>query len=279
MSHEDERTSPPIDGQNPDELALAGSFNTEAELYEGFRLGYPSSLFDVITEHAELTPEARIVEIGSGTGQATLPLAQRGYDVTAVEPGSELAAITRRKLQPFPKVEVITGSFEEVDLPAENYDLVLAAMSLHWVRENLRFSKPHTLLKPGAHLAILYNWPLATDKMKPFYEALGVIAQRHDFPQGSFQPIEKEGLGIRPSIDTELFEEPSFFVQPVQHLFKPSHDYTGFLASLSAVLVLPEEQQHAFLGEADAFIEENFGERLVIPYASTLALTHKKSDS
>jgi hypothetical protein len=39
-----------------------------------------------------------VLEIGPGTGQATRSLLARGWRVVALEPGAELAAVTRRVL-------------------------------------------------------------------------------------------------------------------------------------------------------------------------------------
>ena len=61
---------------------------------------------------AQLPAQARLVEIGCGTGQATLPLAERGYAITCVELGERLAAAARRKLAAFPSVSVINANFE-----------------------------------------------------------------------------------------------------------------------------------------------------------------------
>ena len=55
----------------------------------------------------------RLREIGCGTGQATVPLAERGLKVTAIELGAELAAIARRRLAGFPAVDVVTSTFEK----------------------------------------------------------------------------------------------------------------------------------------------------------------------
>jgi hypothetical protein len=44
-------------------------------------------------------PGAKVLEIGCGTAQATVPLARRGYHVLCVELGDNLATIARGKLQ------------------------------------------------------------------------------------------------------------------------------------------------------------------------------------
>ncbi len=49
-----------------------------------------------LLELAEAPVGGRILEIGPGPGTLTLPLASRGFDVTAVEPGPRMAAMLRR---------------------------------------------------------------------------------------------------------------------------------------------------------------------------------------
>ena len=66
-------------------------------------------------------PKELFVEIGSGSGQLTLPIAAAGAQVIAVEVDRELAAGLRR-IAP-PRVEVVTGDILSLDLA----DLVLAA--------------------------------------------------------------------------------------------------------------------------------------------------------
>ena len=96
---------------------LRTTFSEAAELYDRMRPGYPRAVFEELAEFGRLGPGSRVLEIGCGTGQATLPLAQRGYRVTAVELGAELAAIARRKLASFPGVEVVVSAFEDWPAP------------------------------------------------------------------------------------------------------------------------------------------------------------------
>ena len=56
-------------------------------------------LAELIRREAQLPEGARILEIGCGTGQATLPLARRGYSILCVELGEGLAAAARRILE------------------------------------------------------------------------------------------------------------------------------------------------------------------------------------
>jgi 16S rRNA A1518/A1519 N6-dimethyltransferase RsmA/KsgA/DIM1 with predicted DNA glycosylase/AP lyase activity len=73
-------------------------FDEDAELYDRMRPDYPDDLFDDLAALAGLQRGSRVLELGCGTGQATLPLARRGFAVTAIELGPRLAEVARRKL-------------------------------------------------------------------------------------------------------------------------------------------------------------------------------------
>jgi protein-L-isoaspartate O-methyltransferase len=92
---------------------LRAVFNRAAEDYQRSRPVLPPGLFDDLVYLAGLRPGDRVIEIGSGTGQATVPLAERGLAVTAVELGAELAAVARRRVAGFPAVEVVTQALGE----------------------------------------------------------------------------------------------------------------------------------------------------------------------
>jgi predicted O-methyltransferase YrrM len=81
---------------------LRTTFEQLAELYDRARPTYPPQIFDDLGVIAQLSLSARVLEIGCGTGQGTLPLAQRGYAVTCVELGQQLAAVAQRNLASFP---------------------------------------------------------------------------------------------------------------------------------------------------------------------------------
>ena len=54
--------------------ALRRTFNEEPELYDRTRPGYPPGVFEDLAALAELSRGSRVLELGCGTGQATVPL-------------------------------------------------------------------------------------------------------------------------------------------------------------------------------------------------------------
>ncbi|MBV9281092.1 MAG: class I SAM-dependent methyltransferase, partial [Chloroflexi bacterium] len=132
-----------------DRLQLRRTFDQAAELYDRARPGYPRELFDDLTELAGIGPGCRVLEIGCGTGQATVPLAERGCQIVAVELGADMAAVARRNLARFASVTVVVSAFEDWPLPAGPFDAVVSATAFHWIDPAVRVTKAADALRPG----------------------------------------------------------------------------------------------------------------------------------
>jgi 16S rRNA A1518/A1519 N6-dimethyltransferase RsmA/KsgA/DIM1 with predicted DNA glycosylase/AP lyase activity len=108
-----------------------GSFDEVADLYGVARPGYSRALVDDLVELTGLRSGTRVLEIGCGTGQLTLPLAEQGASLTALELGENLARITLRKLARFDQCSVSVADFDLWPLPTESFDIVVAATAFH----------------------------------------------------------------------------------------------------------------------------------------------------
>ncbi|MFD0678343.1 MULTISPECIES: class I SAM-dependent methyltransferase [unclassified Paenibacillus] len=81
-----------------DNKKLRESFEQAANIYQQARPDYPEQMFDDLIHTANLNPGDHLLEVGCATGKATLPLAKRGFKITCVELGAELATIARQNL-------------------------------------------------------------------------------------------------------------------------------------------------------------------------------------
>ena len=138
-------------------------FDGVADLYDRSRPGYPDALVDEVLAFARLRPGDRVLEIGCGTGQATVPFASRGLRMVCLEPGPNLAELARKRLASFEAVEVRRKPFEKWPLEPEAFGLVIAARALHWVKPRVRYAKTARALRPGGTLAIFQNDMLPGD--------------------------------------------------------------------------------------------------------------------
>src|SRR6478672_7149813 len=72
------------------------AFGDVAALYERMRPSYPEALVDDLIGLAFDGQPSAALEIGAGTGKATVLFARRGVEVLALEPNAEMAAFARR---------------------------------------------------------------------------------------------------------------------------------------------------------------------------------------
>jgi SAM-dependent methyltransferase len=134
---------------------LRATFEQLPELYDRARPRYPPQVFDDVVALGRLPDAARVVEIGCGTGQATLALAERRYQITCVELGEQLAAVARRNLVGFPDVEVINADFETWQPRLSEFDAVLAFTAFHWIAPEVRYAKAASLLRDHGVLGVV----------------------------------------------------------------------------------------------------------------------------
>jgi SAM-dependent methyltransferase len=114
-------------------------------------------LIETVIAAAGLEAGDRILEIGSGSGKATVYFAELGCQILCLEPGANLAALAARKFSDFPDVRFETNRFENWETQERAFDLVMSAQAFHWVPEDIGYAKAAKALKPGGHLALFWN--------------------------------------------------------------------------------------------------------------------------
>src|SRR5882724_8014913 len=128
---------------------LKKTFDTVPTLYDSRRPGYPAALIKDILRLSRIPARGRILEIGCGTGQATKPFAGRGYHMTCLDIGTNLAAVASRKFHGYDNVTVIAEPFESWNPTTTTYHLAIAATSFHWLDPATRYTKVAQLLQHG----------------------------------------------------------------------------------------------------------------------------------
>ena len=138
---------------------LSNTFDTAVSLYEKMRPGYVDDIYRAIFEYVHIDENSRVVEVGTGSGQATLPMLKMGCELTSVEYGENFSELLRNKFKEYERFKVITGKFEDVNLENNTFDLVFSATAFHWVPEEIGYPKLHSILKDGGAFARFANRP------------------------------------------------------------------------------------------------------------------------
>jgi SAM-dependent methyltransferase len=243
-----------------DRERLRTTFGEDAARYHRARPTYPPQLFDHLTG-------PRILEIGPGTGQATLPLTALG-DVTAVELSPELAAVAR---QHAPKARLITANFDEWPLP-EPFDLVVSATAFHWLDPHTRMEKCAAALKPGGALAVISTHHIAGGTGQ-FFVDVQEIYERWD-------PATPPNLRLSPADDIPReFDESREFEPPVFHMFEweqayATEAYADLLLTYSNHIALPARDQ--LIADITHLIDTGYGGQVTKRYMTQLATATRR---
>ena len=136
------------------------SFGERAEMYDRRRPDYPDALVDDVLERTGRAPDdLRALEVGAGTGKATVQFARRGVAVAALEPSPAMAALARGHAAGFRRVNVIEAEFESWSPPADPFGLVFSAQAWHWIDPARRYRLARAALAAGGVLAAFWNRP------------------------------------------------------------------------------------------------------------------------
>ncbi len=229
---------------------LKTTFDEVAEIYDRARPSYPEQLFDDLVALADLQPGESLLEIGCGTGRTTLPLAERGFRITCVELGENLAAVARRNLAPFPEVHVVVAPFETWHPSGQTFDLIYAAVSWHWLDPDMRYFKAAELLKPGRSLAIIsggHAFPKDADRF--FFEIQDVYRELGMEPKGERwpPPLPEDVPDIREEIEgTGLFGDFQSRRYVWEKLYT-AEEYIALLNTFSGHIALePDKREYLY---------------------------------
>ena len=235
------------------------SFDAVAEYYDRYRAGYPDEVVGAVIAFSRLAAGTRVLEIGCGTGQLSVPLARHGVELTAVELGAHLAACAQKNLAGFPNARVEVAPFEDWPLPQRRFDAVVSASALHWVDPNVRFEKSAEALLPGGSLTIVHvhhviggtpgffedtqsyylKWGLSDD---PFFRPLAPAEVPTMFP-------ELEHLPQFSAVERHQFEIPRAH---------SAESYVGWLNTDSLILTLDEDSRRGFLHDIYQLIDSSY---------------------
>jgi SAM-dependent methyltransferase len=155
--------------------AAATGFARSADAYERARPGYPDGAVDWTAGF--LGGGRVVVDLAAGTGKLTRALADRGFEVVAVEPVTEMRALIARD----DRVRVLAGTAEAIPLGDGAADAVTVAQAFHWFDGPRALAEIARVLRPGGVLALLFNRRRMEDEIHARIHAL-LAPYRGDTP-------------------------------------------------------------------------------------------------
>ena len=243
---------------------LGWTFDTAVSNYDKMRPGYVDELYQAIFNYTPIDENSNVAEVGSGSGQATLPVLKTGCKLTAVEYGENFSELLKNKFKDFPKFSVVTGKFEEVTLDEGVFDLVFSATAFHWVPEKEGYEKVYRMLKKGGAFARFANRPRNCKNEPELGEEIQELYneyynKQHNIKSGTkkwFTEEDAKAISLIP--EKYGFTDIKYFLFHRERVFTAS-EYTKLLGTYSDHIAIEESIRKVFFSKIEDAINRHGG--------------------
>ena len=243
---------------------LGWTFDTAVSNYDKMRPGYVDEIYQAIFNYIPIDENSIVAEVGSGSGQATLPVLKTGCKLTAVEYGENFSELLKNKFKDFPKFSVVTGKFEEVSLEEDVFDLVFSATAFHWVPEKEGYEKVYRMLKKGGAFARFANRPRNCQNELELGEEIQALYneyynKQHNIKSGTkkwFTEEDAKAISLIP--EKYGFTDIKYFLFYRERVFTAS-EYTKLLGTYSDHIAIEESIRKVFFSKIEDAINRHGG--------------------
>jgi trans-aconitate methyltransferase len=251
------------------DTSLKITFDGAAALYN-VRPSYPKTIIDNIVMLSRLPESSKILEVGIGTGQITLPFAKRGYEVVGLELGPALAEQARKNLAAYPNVKIETIAFEDWQ-SQEKFALLLSAQALHWIETTVGLEKALTFLHDTGVIALV--WTL--DESHTYFQKEAEPIYDKFIPPQPHRPTPEEGYQRYKQALTDNLSFGDVLERSISWSQTYSkEDFLKLQNTFSNHLVLSEETRAQFHKELSKVIDLHGGTVLRL-YKTVLLLARR----
>lgn len=148
-----------------------------------------------------LPPGGSLLDVGAGTGRASLPFAARGYPVTAVECNPQMAAVLREEAAAAGlKVRLLEGSWPQMAPEAGHHDVALASHVVYDVADIEPFLRAlHGAARAGVVLEAGERHPWSG--LAEYYRVLHGLERPAGPTAQLLVEVVREVLGVSPQAE------------------------------------------------------------------------------
>lgn len=198
-------------------MKTAWDYTALAEAYLK-RPDYADSAIDAMLTPMNLPAGAAVCDVGAGVAHLTLMLAQRGYNLTAVEPNDNMRALGQKRTAELsaslPDIQPVSwyeGTGELSGQPDSTFSLVTFGSSFNVTDRQKALIETARILQPEGWFACMWNH---RDLKDPLQAALEAEIRRliPDYGYGTRREDQ-----TRPIRDSGLFGEISFVSGRIIH--------------------------------------------------------------
>jgi SAM-dependent methyltransferase len=132
-------------------------FSARVENYVKYRPSYPDEIVPLLQRKCGLRPDARIADIGSGTGLLAQLFLRFGCEVFGVEPNTEMREAGERLMAREPRFHSVRGRAEATGLAEASVDLVTAGQAFHWFERDAAKREFRRIVRPPGWVVLVWN--------------------------------------------------------------------------------------------------------------------------
>lgn len=233
------------------------------------RPAYAPSALKKMYAAVGLRADDTVCDIGAGVAHLTLPLAEYGCTVDAVEPNDAMRANGRERTAHLPRVSWYEGTGEATGRPSALYDLVTFGSSFNVCDRTKALQETHRLLKAGKFFACMWNH---RDLEDPVQRSIEDIIRKH---------ISSYGYGTRREDQRPVIEASG--------LFEGVHELDGHIQHAQSIEKTVEawrshatlhrqagESFNKIIREIEDFLKSLDTKEVSIPYTTRVWIAQKK---
>ncbi len=138
-------------------LTPTNRFSNRADNYFKYSPGYPQVITSFLEQQLGLQKDARIADIGSGTGLFAELLLQKGFKVICIEPDEEMRRAAQARLGHYSNFISRRHRAESTGLRSTSIDLITVAQAFHWLNPEDTRKEFQRVLKPGSYAILAWN--------------------------------------------------------------------------------------------------------------------------
>jgi SAM-dependent methyltransferase len=259
----------------------ARGFDAWAGEYDRFRPGYPEELFAMISERLGLPQRPLVVDLGAGTGRASLAMVELGWRVTAVEPGRAMLDIMRAAATDAGLlVSTVQAEAEATGLDPASADLVTAAQAFHWFEMDRALDEIARILRPGGGVALFWN--VRDGERSPFIADYAELLAKYaagGADTGRYEAVGRDETARAFERHAAAFEPPEQ-LRLHQDVQMTDEEFVGMAFTASYVRAgMPPETQDRFRIELAGLLGRhglNDGRPFVVPYRIELWIARRR---
>lgn len=132
-------------------------FKGTAWYYARYRWPYPAQIFPDVVEYYKLDGKGKLLDLGCGTGELTLPFAKYFEETIGVDPSADMLAEAKTKAEQegISDVRWIESKAEDIDPSLAPVRLTTAGVSFHWMNQPAVFEKVYNISEPDGGMVII----------------------------------------------------------------------------------------------------------------------------